>query len=67
MTTKPTERVIPPRWKYTTDIDFTYRPTRWERFKIAIGMNVDFRVAIQSEHSAGKMHAEPMHKVVNKL
>lgn len=71
MTTKPQAvsqaRIVPPKFKFIQEIDFTYRPTKWERLKIAIGMNLDMRVFVESEHSLGKTKITPTHRVVNKF
>ena len=64
---KSQARVLPPKYKFIMDFDFTYRPTFFERVKILFGFRIDFKVFGQCEHSPGKYELNPMHRVINEL
>lgn len=67
MNAKPTERIIPPRYKYIVDATFVLRLTWRERLKVLLGYAIDIRYLGRAEHSPGKMGHEMIHTVTNKF
>ena len=64
---KPTDKPLPPNWKYQIEMDFFRRPTWKERFQIAIGMCFRMTLKIASEHNPGKFQPTMDHKITKDI
>lgn len=47
-------KILPPQFRHVLEQDFFVKFTPWQRFKLAIGFNVNFSTATALEHSPGK-------------